>query len=317
MISICIPIHNVNVLPLVETLLRQARASNIEVEIILFDDKSLPTWRAINEPLHEMKNVFYLPLIENLGRSRIRNRMADMATGEWILFLDCDMRIMNDDFLQTYASYTHGLDDVICGGIYYGKRPKDRNLLLQWRTEQKVLRHRTRIRMRGVYEHVSTGNFMIRKKLFNTVRFDEKIIAYGQEDQLFSLELARHNIKPRNIENLTEHEGDVVNELFVQKTEISLYNLVRIWHANPLYHDQLYKGSKRIRVARFLQKSGFAPLFRAFFYLFKDSLRKACVSGHATMWQFSFYQMGFMLALFRIPNIYVTHYALAEKLDNN
>jgi len=317
MISICIPIHNVNVVPLVKTLLQQAQTNNIEVEIILFDDLSLPTWRAANEQLRELKNVFYLPLIENIGRSRIRNRMADMATGEWILFLDCDMRIMNDNFLQTYAEYTQGLDDVLCGGIYYGTRPKEREFLLQWRTEQKVLRHRTRISIRGLYEHVSTGNFMIRKTLFDTVRFDEKITAYGQEDQLFSLELTRHNVKPRNIENPTAHEGHEPNELFVQKTEISLFNLVRIWHASPLFHEQLYKTSKRIRVARFLQKTGLSPLFRSFFHLFGSSLRKACISGHASMWQFSFYQMGYLLTVFRIPNLATTHYTLAQKLNSN
>ena len=317
MISICIPIHNVNVVPLVETLSKQAQNSNIDVEFILFDDLSLPTWREANESVRELKNVFYLPLIENIGRSRIRNRMADMASGEWILFLDCDMRIMNDNILQTYADYTQGRDEVLCGGIYYGNRPKDRQLLLQWRTEQKVLRHRTRISIRGLYEHVSTGNFMIRKTLFDTVRFDEKITAYGQEDQLFSLELAHHNVKPRNIDNPTEHEGHEPNELFVQKTEISLFNLVKIWHASPLYHDQLYSASKRIRVARFLLMTGLAPLFRSFFHLFGSALRKACISGHARMWQFSFYQMGYLLTAFRIPNLSSTPFNLAQKVNNN
>ncbi|MFC2413124.1 MAG: glycosyltransferase family 2 protein [Bacteroides sp.] len=317
MISICIPIHDVNVVPLVETLLQQAQTNRIEVEIILFDDKSYPTWRAANEQLREMKNVFYLPLIENIGRSQIRNRMADMATGEWLLFLDCDMRIMNENFLSTYASYTSGADDVICGGIYYGNRPKERDFLLQWRTEQKVLRHRRRISLRGLYEHVSTGNFMIRKAVFDTVRFDEKIRSYGQEDQVFSLELARLKIKPRNIENPTEHVGHESNELFVQKTETSLFNLVRIWHSSPLFHDQLYSASKRIRVARFLQRTGFAPVFRSIFHLFGGSLRKTCVNGHARMWQFSFYQMGYLLTVFRIPNLATAHYTLSQKINNN
>ena len=313
MISICIPIYNVNVVPLAETLLQQSRASNLDVEIILLDDHSLPTWRTANEPLREMKNVFYLPLIENIGRSRIRNRMADMVSGEWILFLDCDMRIINDNFLSTYAEYTQGLDDVICGGVYYGTRPKEREFLLQWLTEQKVLRQRLLISHRGLYEHVSTGNFMIRKTVFDTVRFDERITAYGQEDQLFSLELARYKIKPRSIDNPTEHRGHEPNELFIQKAETSLFNLVRIWNAYPHYHLLLCKTSKRVRAARLLQITRLAGFFRFLFSLFRNKLRKACISGNANMWQFSFYQMGYLLTVFHIPNLNKAQYALTKK----
>ena len=303
MISICIPIHNVNVLPLVETLLKQAEEGRIDVEVILFDDRSIDSVRSENEKLRDLKKVIYLPLIENIGRSRIRNRMADMAIGEWLLFLDCDMYVMNDDFLATYAQYTNRSDDVVCGGIFYGARPNDKDVLLQWRTEQQQMRHRMRISKRGLYEYVSTGNFMIRRAVFDPVRFDEKITSYGQEDQVFSLELDQKKIKILRIQNPTLHTGHESNEPFLQKIENSLFNLVQIWNADPHFHDKLYKASKRLQTAILCQRFRIAPFLRLLFRIFGKRQRKACVGGEVASWRFAAYQLGFLLAVFHIPNL--------------
>ncbi len=303
MISVCIPIHNNNVVTLVDGLLQQAAAENIEIEIIVFDDLSQASYRAFNEQLRELPHVFYLPLIENLGRSRIRNRMADMAQGEWLLFLDGDMSLLNDNFLRAYNDVSQGEDDVVCGGVFYGSKPADILYQLQWRMCQQMLRHRSRISRRGIYEHVSTGNFMIRKRVFSLIKFDESITTYGQEDQLFSLQLHNKQHTVRWINNPLKHDGQEQNSIYIQKIETSLQNLVRSWNALPLYHDLLQRSSKRIRVALFLRRMSIDRLFRFFFRVFGKRIRRACERGKVAMWLFSFYQMGYLLELFRVPNL--------------
>ena len=303
MISICIPIFNRNVIRLVEDLLHQIEERALDAELLLFDDGSDEAVRLQNDPLRDYKRVTYLPLIENIGSSRIRNRMADMAQGEWLLFLDCDVSVMSGDFLQIYEQYTHGSDSVICGGVYYGNKPASREVQLQWRVQQLALRHRARISQRGLYEYVTTGNFLIRRALFETIRFDEKLTGYGQEDQIFSLELKKLSITPVCINNPVLHDEQTLNRRFVSKIEQSMVNLVRIWHADAEFRPQLERTSYRLRATKVLRWMGLAPLLRLYFKLFWKKLRNACIDGRLPAWCFSFYQMVFILAAFREPNL--------------
>ena len=68
MISVCIPVFQVEVERLVNELNNQIQ--NLEVEIILIDDAS-DTW--IREKNTDLKVDKYIQLHQNIGRSKIRN----------------------------------------------------------------------------------------------------------------------------------------------------------------------------------------------------------------------------------------------------
>ncbi|PKP38904.1 MAG: glycosyltransferase family 2 protein, partial [Bacteroidetes bacterium HGW-Bacteroidetes-15] len=91
MISICLPVYNFDVNELTEDLLQQAREYNIDIEILVFDDASLSYYKKRNSGMASKSHIQYLEFDQNLGRSKIRNRLADFAKGNWLLFLDCDM----------------------------------------------------------------------------------------------------------------------------------------------------------------------------------------------------------------------------------
>ena len=88
MLSICIPIYNKEVVPLVETLLRQAREVDYACEVVCLDDASEDQYRTKNRTLRD--SVRYEEMERNIGRAAIRNRFLEYATGEYLLFLDCD-----------------------------------------------------------------------------------------------------------------------------------------------------------------------------------------------------------------------------------
>ena len=133
MISICLPVYNYDITDLNDELLRQAKGKAISIfEILVFDDFSISYYKKRNAAVSTLTNVSYLEFDQNLGRSKIRNRLADFAKGNWLLFMDCDVIPDSPQFLYNYNRAINEAD-VICGGIGYGPKPLNDKLLLRWK----------------------------------------------------------------------------------------------------------------------------------------------------------------------------------------
>lgn len=89
-LSICIPIYNQNVTPLVNELRAQALRADCQFEILLMDDAST-RYKEANSRLCELEGVRFIGLEKNVGRSVIRNKLADEAFYDYLLFMDCDV----------------------------------------------------------------------------------------------------------------------------------------------------------------------------------------------------------------------------------
>ncbi|PID90169.1 MAG: hypothetical protein CSA97_04310 [Bacteroidetes bacterium] len=303
MISICLPVYNFVVVDTVNALLKEADQRNLDVEIILFDDHSMPYYEQQNRILRGRPEVKYLPLIENIGRSRIRNRMADLATGDWLLFMDCDMAPCHSTFLKKYADMTAGDYDVVCGGVYTGERPSDSQLMLRWRFDNLRAKHQKWLLQNTDRFLISAGNFMVRREVYQHVRFSESLTGYGQEDQLFALELASAGSTAIWIDNPTIHLGEEPNEEFFAKIEQSLVNLVRVWNANPDFHREMLRTSKRLKVIYTLKRLRLTRPLRFLFRMVKGRLRSYILSGRRSMTFFSMYQSGYLMEVFSMPNL--------------
>ena len=129
MISILIPAYNYVAYPLAKELSRQADGlagetdvSPNDIEIIVADDASTSnTCRRANEAIASLPHCRFIGLTENMGRSRIRNFLADQAQREWMLIADCDGLPTDDQFLKRYIEAIQANPDVnvICGSIIH------------------------------------------------------------------------------------------------------------------------------------------------------------------------------------------------------
>mgnify|MGYP000363990435 FL=1 len=195
MISICIPIHNYDVTSLVNSLHSQCIEANIDFEIILIDDFSEKNFREINSKLSLISN--YIQLDNNVGRSRIRNLFLQYAKYEYLLFLDCDS-IINNNFIDNYLdSIIENNSEVFIGGRIYPSIKPDKNYLLRWK--YCTLREQTNYPSSN--KAFMSNNFLIKKELFEKIKFDERIKIYGHEDTLFGYELKKAGIKIKYINN--------------------------------------------------------------------------------------------------------------------
>lgn len=227
-ISICIPIYNQDVKVLAEELLRQTSNQPL-CEIIFMDDGSSSETLSINQWMKSEPGIGYFELGKNVGRAAIRNRLAAKANGDNILFLDDDSLIENPNFIKNYLEAIDN-ESVICGGRTYTPKLMDRKYALHWKYGSKIESKSAEERNEAPYESFHSNNFIIPKKVWNEVPFDENLTQYGHEDTLLGFELSHKEYPVRHINNSVIHGQLETNAEFLAKTKMALQNL------NVLYH---------------------------------------------------------------------------------
>lgn len=302
MISVCLPVYNFDVTELVEELLNQAKAYNIDLEILVFDDFSLSYYKKRNSTIAVNSNVQYLEFDHNLGRSKIRNRLADFAKGNWLLFLDCDMVPESPQFLKNYNNVIDQAN-VICGGISYGPKPFKREFMLRWkygvyRDNKNAVR-----RQMTPYASFLSGNFMIKKEVFNEIRFNEEMSGYGHEDTLFGLDLKKHNVSILHINNNCIHLGLEPCYDYLAKTEQSIVNLVRLLRIVPDQDRDLRRNIRLLRFYNYFRLLGLSYPLRWFFRVFNPLIRRILCNTSPSLLLFDLYKLGMMAQIFKKQNL--------------
>lgn len=163
MISVLIPSFNRDVNELVNDLSCQVASTSSKVEIIVLDDGSEVSFRRLNKKLIGIPYVQYKETGKNNGRIRIRQMLAEMASFDWLLFLDCDSKIISDQFLDSFCRRISSSNDVTVGGRLYSlKTPEDCRFRLHW----KYGTRREKIHSQNINGHKNrfmTNNFFIKK----------------------------------------------------------------------------------------------------------------------------------------------------------
>lgn len=303
LLSVCIPVYNFTVVDTVGRFLAEADRQSLNVEIVIFDDCSDPFYAQKNATLAEYSRVRYLPLVENMGRSRIRNRLADYANGEWLLFLDCDMEPIYTNFLSRYFSAMSDQVDVVCGGVSFGSKPHDKQMQLRWKHEMRWVRQREVLQLHDPALRVEVGNFMIRRELYGRCGFDENLTGYGQEDRVFVYRLSQMRARVQFIDNPTNHLGQERNEVFLRKVEESTVNMVRVWNANPEMHASMLRGNRRLLFVVTLQRMRLLWALLLSFRVSKKMLRRRLERGYSWLSSLRYYQTCCIAEAFVKPNL--------------
>ena len=64
--------------------------------VLMMDQKKIS--RIENRIIQNLENVIYRELPQNLGRSKIRNVLGKAAKFDYLLFLDCDSKVVSDNY---------------------------------------------------------------------------------------------------------------------------------------------------------------------------------------------------------------------------
>lgn len=225
MLSVLIPIYNFDVRDFARSLSAQAITSGHPIEIICLDDASDEAVHRLNAEVAGYSHVHYKRLDRNHGRSAVRNLLAEMASYDNLVFLDCDGRCVSNEFLRRYQSLTAKYDVVYGGRVYHPEPPDDQRLYFHWFYGSAREAALIESRLRSPYMSFMTNNFMIRKAVFEAIRLDESLEGYGHEDTLFAIELRKRGFNMMHIDNPVEHLGIEPAEVFLEKSKNAVKNL--------------------------------------------------------------------------------------------
>ncbi|HMO38307.1 MAG TPA: glycosyltransferase family 2 protein [Saprospiraceae bacterium] len=251
MLSVLIPVFNFDVRALVQDLHRQLVAAGVPFEIICFDDDSTPPFKNINRALATRSaHIRYVELPHNVGRARIRNLLAAAAQYPWLLFMDCDSKVVSNDYIQQYISHLQS-ETVLCGGRCYAPTPPSNpDLYLHWlygRQREQISADR---RQQKPWHAFMSNNFLVPKAIFDATGFDERIVQYGHEDTLLGLELQQRGVPILHLDNPLEHLGLETNSVFLDKTRQGIQSLVQLLEIYPNLETKLLRSYQGLRAWR-------------------------------------------------------------------
>lgn len=280
MLSVLIPVYNYDVNLLVSTLDQQLTQSGIPYEIIIADDCSDTNYREKNAVITQGANIQYIQNQTNMGRAKIRNRLTEAAQYPYLLFIDCDAKILRQDYIKNYLEaiekMRHNPLFVINGGIAYQTEKPDSQYFLRWYYGKEREEETADKRALHPYHHFTPFNVVITKSLFQCINFDENLTSYGHEDTLLGCQLKEQNIPYLHIDNPLIHKGLDTNEKFLKKIRTSIENLTKL-SKNQDINKTLLQDNKLLKAYRFCKTLGLQILLRLIFKKYQVKMeQKLC-----------------------------------------
>jgi hypothetical protein len=292
MLSILIPVFNYDVVSLVRKLHEQAMELNITFEIICLDDAS-NLFTNENQQINQFKNGSFVILEKNIGRSAIRNLLAEKAAYQNLLFLDADTLPVHENFLLNYISKIDNREKIIYGGILYDKSKPSKDKLLRWIYGAK--REALSVSDRDKNKHLSflTLNFLIKKSIFSKVNFNESIPNLRHEDTLFSYDLMQNEIDIVHIENPVYHLGIENSSTFLIKSEEAVLGLKNLVDSNLISKDYV----KLSHYFQILKKFRLQFLVSFAFKILEPLFKRQLLGKNPSLFLFDLYRLGYYCSM--------------------
>lgn len=302
-LSILLPSYNNVCVSLVQALQRQADAlwrkldKPFRYEIIVADDGSTDAACIdANRVIGDMLHCRYLRMEHNVGRAQIRNVLISESCGDYVLLIDSDLFLCDDNYLYRYATSTA---DVVYGGTRIGgeglvmvdNEANTEHLKgnLRYIYEKKAEpSHRAAFRQLRPNQEISVCNLYARRDIMEAHPFDSRFKAYGYEDVLFGKRLAESGIEVTHIGNPVLINEFEPNSVFVKKTEEAILTLCRFEQDLEGYSNLK---TKVAALGRYIPLS----LFRLWHRIMKNKEKRNLTGPKPSLMLFKLYKLGFFL----------------------
>lgn len=291
-LSCLIPVYRLDASKLINNLLTQGKELQIDLEIVVLDDSA--EYRDENwQYQFDHSTVKFINPDKNLGRAAARNRLLAEMSGEFGLFLDGDMRIL-DRFIARYLdSIEKYPDTILVGGIMYEEGESLRHSIGKKRESKPVDK-----RDSDPFQGFTAANLLIPRKIALNYVFSENIKTYGHEDTLFGLTLMEGNEKIVHIDNPAIHDGIDSNEEMMHKVETSIETLALLYRTEPI----MYRNKDKVKVLRTaLYFSNWLPIL--WFIRIKQGWRRALIANRCPLFFFDLYKLSYLIYVLRYQRL--------------
>ena len=294
-LSILIPVYNTVCTDMVRILSQQCESirqqhSSFCYEIIVADDASTDAaCIELNQQIIRLPWCCFIKKETNTGSASTRNFLARNSKYQWLLFLDCDMLISNNNFIEQYLNDGHP-SKVINGGINIGHCEEGNSNLRFLYEKQNEPYHTAEKRSLRPYHSFRSTNFLIERETMLACPFDERFLKSGYEDVLFGKQLKQKHISVAHIDNPTTMADFENNPDYITKIERSLRTLHTFRSDLSGFSPLLtFVGGIHINLVRIA--------FRQWHRFFGKAEHRWLCSHHPNLTVFKLYKLGYYLTL--------------------
>ncbi len=216
-LSILIPVYNQVCVPMVAHLVSLcSKIEGLKYEILVADDNS--TDKAIVEQNRSINLFAYCRLIEceqNNGAGATRNLLAQNSKFAWLLFIDCDVELPDENFIRKYLECTS--EAVINGGIAIPENHELRRNLRYMYEKKNEKRHTADKRSKHPHKAFRSTNFLTPREIIIKHPFFEPMKRY--EDVYWGKTLCDNNLNVIHIDNHVIITRFDTNVEYIEKVE--------------------------------------------------------------------------------------------------
>lgn len=293
MLSILIPSYNSDCVVLVDELVSQVEDLGVGAEIVVVDDGSTDLGIVAENASVERNPICrYVVSPMNVGIARTRNKLLDLAKGDYLLFLDADTLPASGDFIKVYMENA-GRADVVVGGMRY-RRGADAAvcpLRLRYGTAREA--KTARRRAKTPYEAFISCNFLISRRVAEQVRFDETFDRYGHEDTIFGTDLQNAGFSVLHIDNPVFHDPADTSEEYLSKVRVAIQSL-------SMHSDRLEGHSSLLGLYDRIDAVGLTALFRSFFRIFRGRMESNLLGDHPSLFILDLYRLSYLCSVMKL-----------------
>ena len=289
MISILIPCYNYNAYDLVSRLEKECLTLGIVFEIISIDDASFSTLNEVNQKINMLTNCKFFESKKNIGRVANRQLLSQKAQYKWLLYIDVDVKPLNDNFIKVYVNEIKKGFEVVFGGFNYKNIETNNLRYLFGKSREDV---QSVIRNKNPYKYIISSNFLVKKVIFDKINKNININGYGM-DYFFGALLKENLVSINHIDNEVTHYGLDDNSKFLAKTKEALENLHYL-NTNKLINKNDITILKYYRLLDFL---GLKRIISKLFNMFSKYIESNLKGSDPSLFVFDLYRLSYLCSL--------------------
>ena len=289
MISILIPCYNYNAYDLVSRLEKECLTLGIVFEIISIDDASFSTLNEVNQKINMLTNCKFFESKKNIGRVANRQLLSQKAQYKWLLFIDVDVKPLNDNFIKVYVNEIKKGFEVVFGGFNYKNIETNNLRYLFGKSREDV---QSVIRNKNPYKYIISSNFLVKKVIFDKINKNININGYGM-DYFFGALLKENLVSINHIDNEVTHYGLDDNSKFLAKTREALENLHNL-NTNKLINKNDITILKYYRLFNFF---GLKKIISKLINIFSKSIESNLKGSNPSLFVFDLYRLSYLCSL--------------------
>ena len=289
MISILIPCYNYNAYDLVSRLEKECLTLGIVFEIISIDDASFSTLNEVNQKINMLTNCKFFESKKNIGRVANRQLLSQKAQYKWLLYIDVDVKPLNDNFIKVYVNEIKKGFEVVFGGFNYKNIETNNLRYLFGKSREDV---QSVIRNKNPYKYIISSNFLVKKVIFDKINKKININGYGM-DYFFGALLKENLVSINHIDNEVTHYGLDDNSKFLAKTKEALENLHYL-NTNKLINKNDITILKYYRLFNFF---GLKKIISKLINIFSKSIESNLKGSNPSLFVFDLYRLSYLCNL--------------------